>query len=450
MALPLETVAHVAHFIMSWKERRQLLALRAASPLHRDAVERALQQLRLPSYARDLPGLDFIDVAEDAPKPGVADPRYDPRAIGARGRVFGRACRRLSFSVSSMEGLGLIRSLVLNTKGNLTQIEVVLYTSISVEDLLEIFRACPRLETLFIERRLPQVNSTMDTLDYFATRLSLACPLLQSFQFGYDAAVSSPAESLARYFPNFKVLSFMCLAASTSPALGNPLYCPSDLDNIEEAGRRCLRATTWQFDYCQVLPPLITRLLRTPLCSRVHEVNLECAQVSSSSVLSLAVGCPLLRILYMSTDVPELKTPTFFEALSSARPELKELSLDLWRNPAAVNDACMPFIARLGLETLRLTCSYSRAAPLSEAGLNALIAGTCASTLSSFWTFHKSLGTLQFWLFVRACPNLKSIRVVGVPKEWQFVPSFLKQANAILKSRGGSIEWPLAGGPEQV
>lgn len=452
-ALPSETLAHVVSFLLSWKDRRQLLAHRAASPLHRDAVERALQHAHLgygkvectakngyahPFHAM-LERLERIDVAnEEADAP--ADPHCDPRAIVAWGRVFGRACRDLSFSGSSTEVLRSIRSLVRDTKGGLTELDVM-NTAISVEGLLEICRASPLLEDLFISLNVPHIYAAMDdALESFATSLSRACPLLREIEFGdTDASLgfpsSSPAEYYARFFPNLAKLDFTNWRSIEE----NVKYCPSDLDNIEEACRRCLNATEWTFECCLVTPPLITRMLTTPLCSRVRKVVLQEARVSSSSVLQLAAGCPMLRILDVMNNVPDLKTPAFFEALSSTRPELTELILNLVDNPAPVNDVCLRFIVRLPLEHLCLTYRSHPAPLFSASGVDALIAGTCASSLLCFSRFHPSLGASLFLRLVRECPKLRDIDTDMGRSKWpQPLEEDAKLGVAILESRSES------------
>lgn len=445
-ALPSETLAHVVSFLLSWKDRRQLLALRAASPFYRDAVERALLHAHL-GYGKVEKRLDYVGAVhtmlerfericvanEEADAP--ADPHCDPRAIVAWGRVFGRACRDLSFSGSSTEALRSIRSLVRDTKGGLTELDVI-NTSISVEGLLEICRASPLLEDLFISLNVPHIYAAMDdALESFATSMSRACPLLRSFEFGdTDASLglasSSPAEYYARFFPNLAKLDFTNWRSIEE----NVKYCPSDLDNIEEACRRCLNATEWTFENCLVTPPLITRMLTTPLCSRVRKVVLQEARVSSSSVLQLAAGCPMLRMLDVMNDVPDLKTPAFFEALSSTRPELTELILHLADNPAPVNDVCLRFIGRLGLEHLCLTYQSPPAPLFTAAGVDALIAGTCASSLLSFTSFHPSLGASLFLRLARECPKLTYLSTGLAP--WpQPLHEDAKLGDAILNSR---------------
>lgn len=406
--LPADTLAQVADFLLSWNDRRDVLALRAASTLCRDAVVQAVQTAGPRTFRLNKDAIDEIKlpVARNH-LVGPADPTTEPRAIAARGRVFGPACRKLTFSGASTEALAAIRSLVLDTKGSLTALDVSC-SSLSVEGFLDICRACPRLKRLEFGFDVPHLWSAMEyhaTLEYYATSLSSACPLLEELRLCPlgELLESSPAELYEMHFENLIELKF----SNWNENDDEDKYLPSNLDNIERSAQNCLRATSWKFINCIVTQPLVTRLLGTPLCSRVHGLEFSCSQVSPSLVLQLAAGCPLLRELNL-TRVDGLDTPAFFEALSNDRPELKQLYVDLTDNSALVNDACLRYIGRLGLDYLMGSSFGFSGARFTAAGVDAIVSGNMAQTLTSLRTIT-SIDTSDFLRLVQECPKLANV-----------------------------------------
>ena len=444
--LPLETVAHVAHFLLSWQDRRHALVLRAASTLCRDAVQRAVRDHEdAGPVSPENPAPHTLNTIDfDAMQPRNTDrprlprdPRTDPRAIVARGRVFGSACRKLYFRGSSTAVLRSMHSLVLDTKGHLIEL-CVAYTSLTVDAFLDVCRACPRLKSLGMGDTIPLLQSAVDnSLEDFAKSVSRACPLLEEVCFplwNSSTEFGSVSEEYAMFFENLTELDFSKVFKANK-------YCPQKLDRIEESARRCPQATAWDFGHCRVTQPLITRLLRTPLSSRVHTISLAYAEISSSMVLELATGCPLLRSLDLLLDLTgifDAFDPAFYRRLSYARPELTELLVSLPQDGLFIDD-CMRWIGTLKLEKLMLGLG-TPSLTYSAAVIDAILSGPCAQTLSRFTPFDSSLGTSMLLSLVQGCSKLNWVCVGNRPLLPEPLDDDGARAKAILEVRGGTLE----------
>ena len=256
--LPVELLAHVALFTNKVDNRydidvRELLALRCASRCCRDAVRRAARQHEA-VYCLGFRG-------------------SSAQKIEAIGRVFGVGCRDLHFQgVRSDECVSALRDFVMSTNGQLRKLACSAGEhSIMVPKpvLLEMCRACPLLEYLYLDNVSDSIPANVDD---FASALGSACPLLNSVSFPIPGG-RSPAEDYQWYFPRSVCLRFG-RAANT--------HLPIRWDGIQRTLQACTHATEVRLAGRTVPQQWVDLLLAAPLASS------SCARVSSRSSSSIA------------------------------------------------------------------------------------------------------------------------------------------------------------------
>ena len=191
-ALPAEIAAHVA-WILEPQPRyagplllRELLALRCASRSCKDAVRRAARQHEA-VYCLGFRG-------------------SSAQKIEAIGRVFGVGCRDLHFQgVRSDECVSALRDFVMSTNGQLRELACSAGENSNMVPqpvLLEMCRACPLLEALYLYFANDSIAANVD---YFASAVGSACPLLEKVEL---PRLRSPAEDYQWCFPRLKCLTF--------------------------------------------------------------------------------------------------------------------------------------------------------------------------------------------------------------------------------------------------
>jgi hypothetical protein len=372
--LPNETLAHAA----AWSSLSDLLALRAVSPAGRDAVKLAVPCHRmcggiLNTYSESLKG----------------DSSSRPTKIEALGRVFGSGCDYIVTEVS--DGMGMeaaLRSFVASTNRRLTAIHIG-RVSMSADSVREICKSSPQLTALRILR------GPRELADDCAEEIGRACPLLKMVWLPRSA--ESPAESWAMHFPKQMELNF-------SRDLDEPFYEPTNYTQIEESAKQCLGVSMCKFSDCVVNPPLAACLLRTPLPSTVTrlEFSME-GKIASSTVLTLARGFHELVSLVLPWYFEH--TPTFYDALFEARPEINTLKLEL----KFMDDACLARACQFRLIHLHLEqCSQNPG--LSEAYVDMIIASPCRQTLGQLlFTYVDMVDAAQILRLVEGCPSLTTI-----------------------------------------
>ena len=189
--LPVELLAHVALFTNKVDNRydidvRELLALRCASRCCRDAVRRAARQHEA-VYCLGFRG-------------------SSAQSIAAIGRVFGVGCRDLHFQgVRSDECVSALRDFVMSTNGQLRELACSAGENSNMVPqpvLLEMCRACPLLEALYLYFANDSIAANVD---YFASAVGSACPLLEKVEL---PRLRSPAEDYQWCFPRLKCLTF--------------------------------------------------------------------------------------------------------------------------------------------------------------------------------------------------------------------------------------------------
>lgn len=375
--VPNETLAHAA----AWSSLSDLLALRAVSPAGRDAVK-----LAVPCHSKChsifTPGTKCSDSLK-------GDSSSRPTKIEALGRVFGSGCGYLVTEVS--DGMGMeaaLRSFVASTKRRLIIIHIA-DVSMSAYSVRQICKSSPLLECLSI-RRGPK-----ELADDCAEEISATCPLLKMVTLPPSA--QSPAESWAMHFPKLPHLNFF-------RDRDERFYEPTNYTQIEESAKRCLEVSTYRFPDCVVKPALAACLLRTPLPSRVSELefSMEC-QIAPSTVLTLARGLQELVDLHLPWFFEH--TPAFYDALFEARPEITKLNIEVeFMDDASFARACQFRLIRLQFE------QWSQSSGLSEAYVDMILASPCRQTLEWLhFEYFDIVDANQLHRLVCGCPSLHDI-----------------------------------------
>ena len=223
-ALPAESLAEVVLCLLSWKNRADIFPLRCASTFCRDAVRRGIAAYDSEAYSGlSIEGLEVVRLDRNW--------RGDTRPIVARGRIFGHACRDLTwYTAEGVEKIAVsaLRSFVADTNGGLDSIDLRAST-ISIDELLEICRKSPRLTCLQMGNSPLLKLISYESIDKFAAAVSQACPSLEFVDFRSHnklSLISSMAEDYAMHFPNLKRLSLAGSFDTDDP------YVPVDYDRI--------------------------------------------------------------------------------------------------------------------------------------------------------------------------------------------------------------------------
>ena len=413
--LPVELLAHVALFTNKVDNRydidvRELLALRCASRCCRDAVRRAARQHEA-VYCLGFRG-------------------SSAQSIAAIGRVFGIGCRDLFFlGVKSDECVSALRDLVMSTNGQLRKLSSLGGTPNHPEIvmlpkpvLLEMCRACPLLEYLYLDNVPDSIPANVDD---FASALGSACPLLNSVSFPIPGG-RSPAEDYQWYFPRSVCLRFS-RAANT--------HLPIRWDKIELTLRTCVHATEVCLMDDTVSPRLVDLILVAPVAGRLKTLDVGCeTDISPESILRFARGLELLTDLRLPWDF--IVESEFYRSLVQARPAIVRLGLGLGN---MLDEEDLRIICHgLRLEHLELSAVEN----LTDRAIDIILESPCAQTLRSLdVSYAPQFSSRDVLRLVRGCPELAEftweLHETGLDQNVDGALANVAAIHALLVSRGG-------------
>ncbi len=417
-ALPVELLAHVALFTNKGTTRydtdvRELLALRCASRSCKDAVRRAARQHEA-VYCLGFRG-------------------SSAQSIAAIGRVFGVGCRDLFFlGVKSDECVSALRDLVMSTNGQLRKLSSLGGTTehpttvmVPKPVLLEMCRACPLLEYLYLFHAHDSITANVDD---FASALGSACPLLNRVSFPVPGG-RSPAEEYQWYFPKLKCLRFNCRGGSG----------PIRWDKIELTLRKCVHAMEVDLMDDTVSPRLVDLILAAPVADRLKVLDLSCdTDISPESILRFARGLELLTDLRLPWKFNG--ESEFYRSLVQARPTIVRLSLGLGN---MLDDEDVRIICHgLRLEYLELSSVEN----LTDRAIDIILESPCAQTLRSLEVaYAPQFSSRDVLRLVRGCPELAEFQwesqgesnESGLDQNVDGALANVAAIHALLISRGG-------------
>ena len=463
-------------YVSSWVPRSDLLALRVAFATGRDAVRRAVT-IRPDCHSfSNFDGL--VSREQYYYGPPISGQRVSTRAIEAIGRVFGPGCRSLYFNATgSWEAgfradLAALKSFVKSTDGGLEELNLR-STDLSLAELLELCRLCPRLTSLLIDCICTAPLQKTGGLA-IATPVTQICPMLSCvklpsnfqhcIQYKDKSTLpkSTPAETWEMLFPNLKKLSF-------DPSTFRD-YRPSLFEAIDDTIEKCKLATEVDFRECVVEPSFMDRLIRSPLATRLTRMSIDKATVET--ILHAARGFSKLRDLTLPNYIGDntMSWPSwcwgafptksgqsrpaavleFIEGLHRARPELTRLSFGLGEN---VDDACVKRVfALFGLQCVEFKGNMLCARTI----VDSLLASPCSKTLQEIQFDHVSspeggptdtiFDSVSILRIIVDCPSLLKVTWKAGDILWDHEfegcepdTSKLGYIDAILKSRGGQL-----------
>ena len=420
--LPVELLAHVALFTNKGTpydiDVRELLALRCASRSCKDAVRRAARQH------------EAVEV--------LSFQGSSAQKIAVVGRVFGIGCRELYFErVRSDECVSALRDLVTSTNGQLRKLSCIGGTTahpsfivVPKAVLLEMCRACPLLQTLY----LFQANDSIAVnVDDFASAVGSACPLLEEVEFPCSL---SPAEGYQWYFSKLKCLTFNGRKSASGPIRW---------DKIELTLQTCVHAMEVELDDQTVSPRLVDLILAAPVASRLKVLDLSSeTDISAESILRFARGLEMLTDLRLPNYFNG--ESAFYRSLVQARPAIVRLDLG--------------FENMLDHEDLRIICHVLRleylelpwADNLTGRAIDIILESPCAQTLREVdVSYAPQFSSEDVLRLVRGCPRLADL-------EWETSEEHpldhdvdgpnVDAIDAILTSRGGRTSGVRAYGHE--
>ena len=413
----------------SWSTRKDLLAIRGSSSAGRDAVRRAVighEDCKLFWAKRQSPWLVNVGATS------CGDPVQSAKSIEAFARVFGGGCRELLIHAGESEDvMAALQSISVAANPSLDDL-VLTNSAMSLDMLLDMCSASPRLKRIHAANNLPQIAS-VPVLE-IATRITAVCPMLTHVYLPEHETLS-PVETWCMHFPHLKMLRFGRVLTRPST-----IHTPTEFRKIEESAARCLHATEADFNNCVVLPPLVECLLQTPLSSRLTTLKLgPSAQIHPDSVLECARGFIGLR---------ELELPTrfdggglaFYDSLTRARPELTSFDFGQ-RNPA--DDACVKLLCeRCCLQSM---CLYDMPS-LTPSVVDSVLASPTSQTLQKVQIyFVNALAPAAVLRLVVGCTSLRDVRWEKnhypqnqSVRQWD-TDEHLIAARGILTSRGGTL-----------
>ena len=420
--LPVELLAHVALFAnkrhYSYPPLRDLLNLRCVSRSCKDAVRRAARQHEA------VKSLSFRGSSA--------------QSIAAVGRVVGIGCRDLHFEgVQSDECVTALRDFVMSTNGQLRKLSCIGGTTahpsfivVPKAVLLEMCRACPLLQTLY----LFQANDSIAVnVDNFASAVGSACPLLEEVEFPCSL---SPAEGYQWYFSKLKCLTFNGRKSASGPIRW---------DKIELTLQTCVHAMEVELDDQTVSPRLVDLILAAPVASRLKVLDLSSeTDITPESILRFARGLEMLTDLRLPNYFNG--ESAFYRSLVQARPAIVRLDLG--------------FENMLDHEDLRIICHVLRleylelpwADNLTGRAIDIILESPCAQTLREVdVSYAPQFSSEDVLRLVRGCPRLADL-------EWETSEEHpldhdvdgpnVDAIDAILTSRGGRTSGVRAYGHE--
>jgi len=414
--IPPDTLAVAA----SWVARSHLLALRCAWVGGRDAVRRAV-----PRHADCV----YFEWKPDTGGNFERDTAYDPRArlhaIEAIGQVFGPGCRRVRPCARSPAALLTLQSFVLATNGGLEVLNLS-STAVSVDLLVELCSACPRLKTLSVPCHNPLLTSAGAV--EIAARVAPVCPMV-SFVYLPRMALS-PAESWAVNFPNLEILD---LDANGSE------YIPSRFEAIEATMTTCENIRDIDFGEGSVQRPLLEFLARSPMGARLTRLSFKDALIEDEMLVLAAQRFPHLRDLTMPGET-EFDTK-LFSNLYLARPELTRLDFPIGH---MLTDACFKHVCKtFSLHELAIGGSREE---LTRDFVDAILKSRCSLTLRRVEFDYVEFDVLEsrtLGRLVSGCPALADVRWhYNERDKWSDDFIYEEEQDAIadvLASRGGKL-----------
>ena len=407
--IPPDTLAVAA----SWVARSDLLALRCAWVGGRDAVRQAV-----PRHA-DCVYFDWkLNTGGNYEMHTAYDPCARLHAIEAIGRVFGPGCRRLRPCAKSPAALLTLQSFVLATNGGLEVLNLS-STAVSVDLLVELCSACPRLKALSVAYNNPLLTSAGAV--EIAARVAPVCPMVYFVRLP-PMAHSSPAESWAANFPNLETLDLFA---------DSDEYLPSRFEAIEATMETCKNIRDIDFS-CSVQRPLLDFLAQSPLSARLTRLSFADAYIEHEMLILAAQGFPQLRDLTIPANL-ELDTE-LFSNLYRARPELTRIEFP---NGSLVTDACLKHVCEtFSLHELEI---YGPQEELLTRAVEMIIGSKCSTTLRRI-ELHQNdeLDSRSVARLVAACPALAEVRWTYDDHE----DIYEEEQDAIadvLASRGGKL-----------
>ena len=406
--LPVELLAHTALFANKLVRDdpniglRELLALRCASRSCKDAVSRAARQHKA------VESLSFHGSSA--------------QKIAVMGRVFGIGCRDLHLvGVRSDECVSALRDFVMSTNGQLRKLSCsdgsLGQSSIMVPKpvLLDMCRACPLLETLYLFDAPASISANVDD---FASAVGSACPLLHTV---YLPCSRSPAEDYQWCFPRLKCLKFNHRSTAG----------PIRWDKIELTLQKCVHATEVELNEQTVSPRLVDLILAATVASRLKTLDLsDETDISPESILRFARGLELLT---------DLRLPwwfngesAFYRSLVQARPMIVRLDLGLGN---MLDDEDVRIICHgLPLEHLELMSVEN----LTHAAIDVILESPCAQTLRSVdVSYAREFSSEDVLRLVRGCPRLADLDWESDELDRNVDGANVAAIDALLMSRGG-------------
>ena len=409
--LPVELLAHVALFAnkrhYSYPPLRDLLNLRCVSRSCKDAVLRAARQHEA------VKSLSFRGSSA--------------QRIATVGRVVGIGCRDLHFEgVRSDECVTALRDFVTSTNGQLRKLSCIGDTTahpsfivVPRPVLLEMCRACPLLESLYLFQANDSIAANVDD---FASAVGSACPLLEEVEFPCSL---SPAEGYQWHFPRLKCLTFNGRTADAGPIRW---------DKIELTLQTCVHAMEVELDDQTVLPRLVDLILAAPVASRLKVLDLSSETViSPESILRFARGLEMLTDLRLPNYFNG--ESAFYRSLVQARPAIVRLDLG--------------FENMLDHEDLRIICHVLRleylelpwADNLTGRAIDIILESPCTQTLRSVGvSYAPQFSSEDVLRLVRGCPELAQLEWENSPEEpldRDVDGPNVDAIDALLMSRGG-------------
>ena len=322
--------------------------------------------------------------------------RVSARHVEAMGRVFGAGCTALYASGRSPERIAALEVFVSRTR-RLESLKLD-NAAVSVEVLLRMCRAVPRLEKL----RCPRF---METSDDTIRAISEICPLLREAHFsrlGRDSGEYSPVETWARLFPQLQAFSL-----HGGRWVG---YEPTRIDAIHACALGS-QAQSLDLDACHITAEVMEAIVGTPLGDRIEMLGFsddfeqqDPTDISPAAFLATARGFPKLTDIH----IPKGSTmggPGFYVDLSRATTILTTLEI----SDDDATDACVAAACR----HLRLTHLALRGCgDLTSSVVESITGGQAAGTLTILVIKHcaelapNSLRAVDVLRLVTGCPKI--------------------------------------------